>query len=211
MTFDNIVKIIEITISCIGLILVVFGWIIPYRQTIKMNKDKQSSDMEWQKILWEKELIDKQISELYGPLGEMILEQEILWSLILYQLGRQYIFSADTDQISQLPEDEQKIWIHYVNNYKIPKQMKMLELLQKNQHLIYKSEKPTCYRFFIEYVIGWELLDNQKRNGIPNYYEYYYKYNYPREFDTYIKNTLQVLYKRQSELVELSHLKSTAF
>ncbi len=64
---------------------------------------------------------------------------------------------------------------------------------------------------FIEYVLGWELLDIQKKNGVPNYYEYYYRYNYPVEFDNYIIRTLKELQKRQGELVELQHMTSVTF
>ena len=64
---------------------------------------------------------------------------------------------------------------------------------------------------FIEYVLGWELLDIQKKNGVPNYYEYYYRYNYPVEFDNYIIRNLKELQKRQGELVELQHMTSVTF
>lgn len=64
---------------------------------------------------------------------------------------------------------------------------------------------------FIEYVLGWELLDNQKKNSVPNYYEYYYRHNYPVEFDNYIIITLKELQKRQGELVELQHMSSATF
>lgn len=202
MTFDEITKIIEMGFTFIGLIFVVFGWIIPYKQRIKEEKRRKKEESEFKKRQWEKELIDRQISCLYGPLSELLREQEILWELILYQLGRRNIFSDENYRLSDLPENEQKIWVHYVDTYKIPLQNRMLEIIQNNQHLLYKSEVPESYKVFLEYVLGWELLDNQKKNGVPNYYEYYYRYNYPVAFNNYVFSMLSVLQKRQEELVK---------
>lgn len=211
MGFEEIVTLIQLVLSLIGLVFVVFGWIIPYKQSIKSEQRRIEYDLAERKLRWEKELVDEQISKLYGPLSEIIEEQNTLWELIKYQLGRDYIFDKDTIKLSQLSENDRKIWVHFVDTYKIPSQNKMMEILQSNQHLIYKSEKPTCYKSFIEYVLGWELLDNQKRNDVPNYYEYYYRYNYPKEFDCYVRDTLRELQKRQGELVEMQHMPSTVF
>ncbi len=52
----------------------------------------------------------------------------------------------------------------------------------------------------MDYALGWELLDNQKRNNVPNFYEYRYLINYPVEFVEYINKTLGILLRRQSEL-----------
>lgn len=70
----------------------------------------------------------------------------------------------------------------------------------KNYHLL-KDADATFDQFF-DYAIGWELLDNQKKNGVPNFYEYHYTYNYPKEFDWYISSTLKQLHKKATELRE---------
>lgn len=103
---------------------------------------------------------------------------------------------------SDLPENEQAIWKHYVDTYKIPMQIKIVEIMRNNLHLIYNSEIPTCYKEFLDYALGWEMLDNQKRNGVQNYYEYHYVFNYPLEFNHYIRSTLTLLLQEQSKLIE---------
>lgn len=82
--------------------------------------------------------------------------------------------------------------------------MKMVEIMRNNLHLIYNSEIPTCYKNFLDYSLGWELLDNQKRNGVPNYYEYHYVFNYPAEFNRYIRVTLETLLNEQAALLKAS-------
>jgi hypothetical protein len=162
---------------------------------------KNEEDAE--KIRWKKDLIDRQISDLYGPIYALIVEGDITFSRILYQLGRKHIIPKDKS-FYDLPENEQKIWVHYVDTYKIPSQMKMIEIMRNNLHLIRNSELPTCYKDFLDYSLGWEMLDNQKRNGVPNYYEYHYAYNYPREFNRYIRSTLEALLNEQAQLIEAS-------
>lgn len=55
---------------------------------------------------------------------------------------------------------------------------------------------------FLDYALGWEMLDNQKRNRVQNYYEYHYVFNYPLEFNHYIRSTLTLLLQEQSKLIE---------
>lgn len=45
------------------------------------------SERELERIRWKKELIDKQISNLYGPIYALIIEGDVSFSRILYQLG----------------------------------------------------------------------------------------------------------------------------
>lgn len=200
---EIIFKIIEISIAFIGLVLVIFGWIVPHRNSIKSEKTRIQNDKELESIRWKKELIDKQISNLYGPMYALIIEGDVSFSRILYQLGRRCVIPRDKS-FSDLPEDEQKIWKHYVDTYKIENQMKMVKIMRNNLHLIYNSEIPTCYKEFLDYSLGWEMLDNQKRNGVPNYYEYHYVFNYPTEFNHYIRTTLQTLLEEQGKLLKQS-------
>ena len=192
-------RIIEIIVSLLAVIAVVFGWIIPYKQSIKTEKIRKESDRIAEQKRWKKELIDKQISLLYGPLDQIIRESKKMFNLILYQLGRNYIIGKD-QKFEDLPENERKIWMHYVDTYKIPNQMKMVEIIRNNIHLMLDSVVPPCVNIFLEYALGWELLDNQSRNGVPNFYEYHYSYNYPKIFDSYIQDTLSILLQEQAKL-----------
>lgn len=211
MNFDQVVKVIELLLSFVGLLFVVFGWIIPYRQNIRIEDSRKKNEIVFRQKQWEKEQIDKQIAEFYGPISALLQEQNILFERILYTFGRRHVFSKDQTSLSDLPEDEQKIWAHYVDTYKIPLNNRIIEIIQSKKHLIYRSEIPTCFDVYLDYALGWELLDNQKRHGVPNYYEYYYCYNFPKEFSVYINNTLRVLLKRQAELIGETTTEHTAF
>lgn len=56
----------------------------------------------------------------------------------------------------------------------------------------------------MEHSLVYELLDNQKKNGVPNFYEYRYISGYPREFDHYIETTLMKLLNEQAEIIKES-------
>ncbi len=200
---EIILSVIELCFTFIGLALVIFGWIIPYKQSVKEEKRQRKFEEDLLKRQWKRELIDKQISDFYGPISALIKEKDVMFSLVLYQLGKKYVFNKQQWKLSDLSLDEQKVWIHYVDNYLLPIQRKILNIIAKDQHLIYKSEVPICFETFREYALGWELLDNQKRQGVPNYYEYYYSYNYPKAFTDYINSTLSTLWKIQIELMNV--------
>lgn len=211
MELGNIFRIIELSFNAIALLLVIFGWIIPYRQSLKAQKREKEYTIEFQKNVWKKEFIDKQIASFYGPISSLLREDSIRFHFILDEMGRNHVFGKDEFELSDLSEDDQKRWKHYVDTYKIPTQNKILEIIKKNKHLIYKSEIPTSFNLFLNYAIGWELLDNQFRNGAPNYYEYYFSYNFPNDFIVYINETLELLLKVQSELMGLDEYPSTAY
>ena len=153
---------------------------------------------------WKKELIDKQISQFYGPIAEFLREQSLRKDLISEQLGRKTIFKSGRDKLADWPENEQKIWIHFIDTYSIPTHNRIVEIIQNNMHLMTHSDMPNCFKMFMEYAIGFELLDNQKRNDVPNYYEYYYSYNYSRDFNLHIEKMLSILLQRQNELIDVA-------
>ena len=189
--FNIITKILELFFIFMGLILVVIGWSIPYYQSKKMEKKH-----------WKKKHIDNQIACFYGPITELLNEHRLLRLLIDKQLGQKELFCGDHSKMSDLSENDQKIWRHFVDYYKLPIHLKIVEIIRNNYHLIYKSDIPKCFRSYMEYVLGWELLDNQKKNDVPNYYEYHYIYRYPQEFDDYMNTTLAVLLKEQLDLMD---------
>ena len=206
--FDIVTKIIELSFALVGLLFVVFGWIIPYRQSLKINTQNQLFETQFITIQWEKELVDMQISNLYGPMRELINEHVVIQSLICNQLGRKDIFNSEVQELSKFSESEQLIWKHYVEAYKLPYLKRMISIFQNNQHLIYNSHIPESYYHFLEYALAWELLDNQKNNDVPNFYDYHSISGYPKDFDFYVMQTYDLLLARQHELLSFDNTKN---
>jgi hypothetical protein len=202
MSFEEMTKILELVISIVGLLFVIVGWILPFRQSFKLNKVNQSAQLEQIQREFKIKLLDEQISKYYGPISAILTEQSIIRQRIWYQIGRQVIFDDGKDKLSDLAQNEQLIWKHFIDEYKIPLQRKIVEIMQNNAHLAVHGEHDLFVTQFLDYALGWELLDNQKRNNVPNFYEYYYSYNYPKEFNSYIYSTLDFLIKEKITLIE---------
>ena len=65
----------ELILSAIGLVFVIFGWIIPYNQTKKEENKRREFELDITRRQWKKDLIDKQISNLYGPISSLLNSQ----------------------------------------------------------------------------------------------------------------------------------------
>ncbi len=200
----DLYSIFSLVLSLVNLIIIIIGWFVIYKQ----NRDSQERSKEFElaflRLKWEKEFIDQQVSLLYGPVSQLLKEQNIRFRRILEMLGRDTVFKRRQYKLSDLADDEQKIWVHFVNNYKIPVDNSIVEILRKNRHLIFEvEENEYAINAFLDYAVGWELLDNQSRENVPNYYEYYYCYNFPKQFTSHINSTLKHLQKRQKELIDI--------
>ena len=202
MTFDTIARIIELLLAGIGLLFVIVGWILPFKQSLKLNKLNQTAQLKQTQREWKMRLIDEQISKYYGPISAIIKEQSIIRQRIQYQIGRKVIFDKGKERLADLLPDEQLIWKHFIDTYKIPMQHKIIEIMENNAHLAIHGEHDIFVDKFMDYALGWELLDNQKREGVPNFYEYYYSFNYPVGFNNYINNTLDQLLKEKILLMK---------
>ena len=197
-----ICRIVELIFTGVGLLFIIVGWIIPFKQSLGLNDLNQKAQLKQVQRAWKMQLIDEQISKYYGPISAIIKEQSIIKQRIQYQIGRQVIFDNGKDRLADLTRDEQLIWKHFVDTYKIPLQHKIIEIMENNAHLAVHGEHDIYVDKFLDYVLGWELLDSQKQKGVPNYYEYYYSFNYPVGFNQYINSTLENLLNEKHALMQ---------
>ena len=197
-----IMRIIELSLTVIGLLFIIVGWVLPFKQSLKLNRLNQTAQLKQAQREWKMQLLNEQISNYYGPISAIIKEQSIIRQRIQYQIGRKVIFDKGKDRLADLAPDEQLIWKHFIDFYKIPMQHKIIEIMENNTHLAIHGEHDIFVDKFMDYVLGWELLDSQKREGVPNFYEYYYSFNYPVEFNKYINNTLEHLIQEKVSLMK---------
>ncbi|MCH5143035.1 MAG: hypothetical protein J1G07_04960 [Clostridiales bacterium] len=188
--YEIIFHVIDSLIAVIALILVIFGWIIPAKKNESLEQLK-----------WEKDYIDLQISELYGPLSACLHNGQVIRCKVFKQLGRHYVF-AEGESISDLPVHEQIIWKHYVKNYKLKYLRDAVLIVQQNYHLIDEKDDYNLYEAFIKYTLIWDFTDNQYNNGIRNNYNFQYETNYPYEFEEQINATLEFLKEKKRLLIK---------
>ena len=199
---DLILSIINTMFSGISIILIIFGWIIPHKQ----SKQDQLEQREYDKSSYinqeNKDLIDQQISILYVPLYTLALENKMQFNLLLKKLNRNYVF-LNGQTIYDLDEDDKILWLNYISKTYISNLNRMKDLLNNNMHLFYNYEIPSCYQRFMQYVIelnnNYELyldsINNNCNNLLP-------ENNYPYDFDIYINKTLNKLLNIQKKFLD---------
>lgn len=200
--FDHSIAIAEIIIAVVGLVFVIVGWIIPYRQSIKLDRSNRNAELLQTQREMRLARIDEQLSKYYGPILAILQEQNILWTRVHEQMGGGPVFESWQDTLDDLDSEKRKLWVHYVDTYKIPLQREIVNIMRANAHLAETDITQTAPYQFLSYVVGWELLDRQKRDGVPNYYEYHEAVNYPSNINAYIKGTFEKLKRERDKLLE---------
>ncbi|WJJ95304.1 hypothetical protein [Algibacter luteus] len=176
-------------LEIIALVLVIIGWGITY-----WLAKKQDYHLELKK--WEKELLDNQLSELYGKIHGILLENDRIRNVLIEQLGRKSIFRHNIP----LSNEEEKLWLYYTENYFLPNNRKIVDLIKSNTHYLIGNEFPEIFKVYIDYAIGWELLHDQYLK-IGREYDLHARENFPLGFQKRIIKDFSELKTRQWELV----------
>lgn len=195
--YDFIFAIINTVFSGISLLFIVFGWIIPYKQSQKQTLNQRKYEESIKQEQYTKDKIDEQITKLYVPLYTLSMEKKMQTNILLNRLNRSYVF-AKGQNINDLSENDKKLWIDFLKNHYIPNLNRMKEILNNNIHLIYDPELPSSYQRFMSYTLklnnDLELYFSSSNN---NYANLFIEDNYPSDFDIYINKTLGRLLQLQ--------------
>ena len=144
--YDLILNIINTILTALSVIFIIFGWIIPYKQSQKQQKEQRKYDESISEKQYNKEKIDEQISKLYVPLYTISMENKIQINILLKKLNRNYVF-AKGETINNLTESDLVLWINFLKNHFVPNLNRMKEILNNNIHLIYEPNLPSSMTF----------------------------------------------------------------
>lgn len=179
----------EVMIGVAALVLTVVGWLVTYR--LEKDKEREIARRADQKVY-----IDMQLAQLYGPIYGLLLENDRVRQHVQTQFGRTTVFEGG----SSLPKDEERVWVHYLENYLLTNNRKIVDLIRANAHLLQGVEFPNSWLAFLDYAIGYELFHKQYHDlGIE--YGFHYTGNFPKEFQQDIVRTVSSLKKIQWDLV----------
>jgi hypothetical protein len=177
-------------ITLLGFIIVIVGWLVSYFLARKKDRD-------FEKLKWTKSHLDQQLSEFYGPIYGFLLENDRLRQVIQEQFGRIIIFEGG----NPLTEEEQKIWILFLETYFLPNNRKIIDILTKKVHLLQGYQYPKSFLAFLDYAIGFEALHKQYLN-LGKEYGFHQKINFPIEFREEVIKVMSSLKKKQWEIVK---------
>jgi len=179
----------EAVIGAIALLVAIVGWLVTYR--LEKNKERETA-----RTADEKAHIDLQLAQLYGPIYGLLLENDRVRQHVQSQFGRTTVFAGG----SPLPKDEERVWIHHLENYFLPNNRKIVDLIRGNVHLLHGVEFPKSWLAFLDYAIGYELFHRQYRD-LGSKYGFHCPENFPKEFQQDIVRSVSSLKKKQWELV----------
>lgn len=195
--YDLILNIVNTIFSGISVLFIVFGWIIPYKQSQKQQKEQRKYDEFISKKQYNKEKIDEQISKLYVPLYTLSMENKIQTNILLKKLNRKYVF-AKGETINNLTEGDLILWIDFLKNHFVPNLNHMKEILNDNIHLTYEPNLPSSYQRFLKYTLKLTTdLNLYLHDPNIDHSNSFVDENYPSDFDIYINKTLDKLLQLQ--------------
>lgn len=167
INYDLLFNIINTSLSAISVIFIIFGWVIPYKQSQKQQKDQRHYEESTRFLQYSKNRIDEQISKLYVPLYSLSMENKMQINILLKELNRNYVF-AKGETINSLNENDKLLWIDFVKNHFLPNLNRMKDILNNNLHLIFEYELPSSYQRFMKYTLklnsDLELYLNSSNN-----------------------------------------------
>lgn len=179
----------ELTFTVISLILVACGWVTSY-----LFGRKRDRELEITKIRLNH--VNEQLSVFYGQVYGLLLENDRVRRQVQEQLGRQIVFEGGRS----LEPDEEKLWVHFLENYFLPNNRKIIDLITNNVHLWTGNSVPPSYLKFLDYAIGFESLHKQFKD-LDREYGFHFIESFPQEFRNQIVDTVTRLKHVQWVLV----------
>jgi len=173
-------------IAAVGVASVVVGWFVARQHTLQLDRERERLA-----------LIRQQLDEFYAPIYGILLENDRVRMHVWEQTGRRAIMFGEGEP---LDEEGVRIWVHYLENYLIPNNRKILSILQNKMHLYRGLEYPNCFRDWVDYALGYEALHSQYR-GWGREYGFVSVRNFPTEFLEHIVETMSDLMREQRSVV----------
>ncbi len=146
-------------IGICSLCIAIIGWFVnDFLSKRKQQQYLQNRD--------QKDFVDRQLSKLYGPVYGILLENDRLIKQLQIQFDRKTVFYNGVS----LTQKEEKIWVHMLENFFLPNNRRIVNLILQNVDLLESNVFPNSFLHFIDYAVGFELLHKQDeiKTGIPN-------------------------------------------
>lgn len=167
-----------------GQILTIFALLI----TNKMNR-RHTARILRDKIQIEKRVdyLEKQLAEFYSPLYSLLkINEEIIKT------------HWDVNKKEHTHKVSDEIWLELRDKTLMPNNIRIMEILKKNAHLIEGPIIPDAVSKFIVHAEVWPLTHKYPNN----FREYLENFSFPEEFRALIYKSMQDLKKEYYELIQ---------
>ena len=175
---------IETISLIITVILALLGYLITYWNNILIAKHEQQL-----------ELVNKRISEFYGPLYVVTQTGGKAYKALLLKLNKRAVFDGD----SPATEKEIEEWRIWLTKVFMPNNELVERLIIEKAYLMQEEKMPDCMLDFITHVSGYKALLAKWEKG--DYSEYLSMLNFPKELQEYAAQSYQQLKAKQLRLI----------
>jgi hypothetical protein len=139
--------------------------------------------------------ISAQLKYLYGPLYAMSHASETAWETFRKQHrhGRAFVDPANPPTQAEIDE-----WVRWVRLVFTPMNERMVNTIIEHTDLI-DGRMPTAFLELVAHVEGYKAVLDKWGQG--DFTEFNSAVNFPREFNSKIKNTFEILSERRAKLM----------
>jgi len=178
-----------ITVAIIAAAASAVGWIVNYTLSLKSEEKRRHLTARLSHV-------ERQLELLYGPLVFLIYEGRRSFLDLMDTLGRKYVFKAN----QELPPDELELWLFWVDNEFIRRNIAIKNLLSNHAHLVVGDHLPPSYIKFLDHHNSWYIEHRHwKERQVP--YSWHSKINWPDDFADEVIATFENLMKEHAALI----------
>jgi hypothetical protein len=174
---------IPLFLGFVAALVTAIGWLVSYRQaqTGQLRKDRL-------------DLINRQLSEFYGPLHVACVAGEAAYKALLAKLGRGGVFSEEDPP----SEEDLKEWFHWMKHVFMPLNELREKIVLEKLHLLRETETPPEIFTLAAHVAAYRALLAKWEKG--DFREQYSRIDFPRALGAYVAKSFAELKQEQSRL-----------
>jgi hypothetical protein len=153
MTFDQQVQLILIDKLAIGLLILLAGFFL--NRFLERFKSQQAILKDAQSLRDQAALrnLQRQIEELYSPLLALIQHSRLVYEVSAKKLPRLREASG-----YKSTKSESEVWRYFVEQYFLPLNLQMAELIRSKVHLIDTDQIPESFLQFLKHQSQFDCL-----------------------------------------------------
>jgi hypothetical protein len=136
-------------------------------------------------------LVDRRLSEFYGPLYVASKAGNIAYRALLKKQGKA--------QSEPILDTEMKEWVLWMTTIFMPLNDVREKIIIEKAYLIVEQQMPQCLLDFVTHVVGYKAVLSKWANG--DYSERRSSIGWPPEFDHYIERSYAALKADQTRLL----------
>jgi hypothetical protein len=139
-------------------------------------------------------LVDRRLSEFYGPLYVASKAGNIAYRALLRKQGK--------SQSEPILDSEMKEWVLWMTTIFKPLNDVREKIIIQKAYLIVEEQMPQCLLDFVTHVVGYRSVLSKWADG--DYSERRSSIGWPPEFDAYVERSYAALKAEQTRLLQSS-------